>query len=103
MKQVVSKNVEIAQYVDTVDHTEWEYLKKEFPDAVFDEERRKYLSLGEDFFDRSDLADLAIDIANGDVVHLEEIDFSSDYWCYYNNKTGEYIGILIPEKDRSGK
>ncbi len=100
MKQVVSANVEIALYVDTVDNTEWEYLKQEFPDAVFDEERKKYLSLGEDFFDRSDLAELAIDIVNGEVVYLEDIDFSSDYWCYYNKKTEEYIGILIPEKDR---
>jgi hypothetical protein len=49
MKQVVSKNVEIARYVDIVDNTEWEYLKQEFPDAVFDEERKKYLSLGKIF------------------------------------------------------
>jgi hypothetical protein len=58
MKQVVSTNVKIAQYVDIVDNTEWEYLKQEFPDAVFNEERKKYLSLEKDFFDRSDLAEL---------------------------------------------
>lgn len=100
MKQVVSTNVEIAVNIIVVDNTEWEYCKKEFPDAVYDEERKKYLYLGEDFFDMSDLGELVDDISNGKVFHLENVHLAHDYDLYFNKNTGKYIGVNIPKKDQ---
>ena len=100
MKQVVSTDIESARYVIEVDHTEWKFFKDEFPEAVYDEIRKKYVTLEDDFFDKSDLAQLIIEISNGEVFHLDNIHLSAEYSCYYNKKTGEYIGIMIPEKDR---
>ncbi|GGD03332.1 hypothetical protein [Enterococcus wangshanyuanii] len=101
MEKVTSATVEIARYVTEFDHTQWPFFKSEFPEAVYDEVRKKYLSLNEDFFDNSDLRQLENEILNGEVVHLENICLAPDYYCYYNEKTTEYIAVMIPNSDLS--
>ncbi|WP_429951638.1 hypothetical protein [Enterococcus sp. AZ101] len=99
MKKVNSATIEIARYVIEIDHTQWPFCKREFPEAAFDEVRRKYLSLNEDFFDSSDLGQLENEILNGEVIHLENICLAPDYYCYYNERTKKYIAVLITNRE----
>ncbi|MCQ4859150.1 hypothetical protein NE691_11485 [Enterococcus faecalis] len=95
MKLVRSYEVDVASYITTIKCDEYKFLLDNYPEAVLDKNSQLYLYLECDFFDKSDLAQLANEIKSGEIYRIDEVTLPQGYLCYYNQRTNEYIGVKL--------